>query len=287
MSTLTTSRSFKLHTGLAVAGVGVLLTAALGGGLGDTSAARLRSTDRTPGSAQALAAGGAGSTDGLVTSADTTDFDSFLASVVEDTANYWSGQLTAWEPQYGTGPWQTVTYQIIDSGQSVLSACTDGAGNTTLAGDPDELAGANPAFFCGADMTIYLSSQWLYDNIWNASGDSAAASDFGVAYAVAHEMGHAVQHDLGITTPADSATVAPTELQADCLAGVWSNEKYYENQLEPGDVEEAVAEAAAVGDYEYTDPGFHGTPEERSGAFMVGYDSGDASSCTLDLADTL
>ena len=88
-------------------------------------------------------------------------------------------------------------------------------------------------------MTVYLSSQWLYDHVWT-SQDGTAASDFGVAYVVAHEMGHAVQHDLGITEPDGAATVAPTELQADCLAGVWSNAKYYQNTLEAGDIDEAV-----------------------------------------------
>jgi predicted metalloprotease len=217
----------------------------------------------------------------LVTSGD-MDFDTYLANLVQDTSGYWSDQMTSWSSTYGTGAWQPLYYQIVDGDNQVASQCTDDQGNAEPAGDPDYITGADPAFFCSADMTVYLSSQWLYDHIWT-SEDSTTPSDFGVAYVVAHEMGHAVQHDLGITEPDGAATVAPTELQADCLAGVWSNAKYYEDTLDAGDIDEAVNAASSVGDYDFDQQGHHGTPEERTSAFMTGYNSGQGDSCTLGL----
>jgi predicted metalloprotease len=275
---------------LATAGIAAIVTTfTLCGGSAATTSGQGATdrSDQAQSSARSLAGDGSSASSGLVTTSGTADFDTFLATLVEDNANYWSGQLAAWAPVYGTGEWQPLYYTILDSGESATSACTDEAGTPQVAGDPDELGeAANPAFFCGADMTVYLSSPWLYDHIWSASEDGTAA-DFGVAYAVAHEVGHAVQRDLDITEPEGSPTVAPTELQADCLAGVWSNAKYYQNVLEGNDIDEAVTTASAVGDYEFTNPGHHGTPEQRSAAFMVGYNSGDSGSCTLELADTL
>jgi predicted metalloprotease len=285
-NTSTSSRSSASYITLAFTGVAVLATAALGGAGIAAQGAGPRATDFAGVRTQSL--GYSQDTSELVTTAAAPDFDAFLATMVEDSANYWSGQLAAWEPVYGTAPWQPLYYSILDSGESATSQCNDGNGQLAVAGDPDELPGTNPAFFCSEDMTVYLSSPWLYDHIWNApTADSTEASDFGVAYAIAHEVGHAVQFDLGITDPTDATTVAPTELQADCLAGVWSNAKYYENVLEGNDISEAVTTAAAVGDYELTDPGHHGMPEQRAAAFMVGYNSGDAGTCTLDLDSTV
>ena len=221
----------------------------------------------------------------LVASGD-MDFDTYLASLVEDTSGYWSEQMTSWSSTNGTGPWQPLYYQIVDGDGDVASQCTDDQGNPEQAADPDYIPGADPAFFCPADMTVYLSSQWLYDHVWT-SQDGTAASDFGVAYVVAHEVGHAVQHDLGITEPDGAATVAPTELQADCLAGVWSNAKYYQNTLEAGDIDEAINAASAVGDYDYDQQGHHGTPEERTSAFATGYNSGQGNTCTLELPGSM
>jgi predicted metalloprotease len=219
---------------------------------------------------------------GLTTTAQAPDFDTFLADVVEDVAAYWSDRLTTWTPAYGSGEWQQLQYAILDEGESAESRCMAAADEPVVAGDPAELPGAEPAFFCPEDMTVYLSSPWLRTNIWSA-GSSAESSDFGVAYVIAHEVAHAVQHDLGVTDPPTATTVAPTELQADCLAGVWSDEKYRLNQLDGSDIPEAVAAAASVGDYDFTDAGHHGTPDQRAAAFMVGYGSGSGDACTLQL----
>ena len=69
------------------------------------------------------------------------------------------------------------------------------------------------------------------------------------------------------------------ELQADCFAGTWAHSAAAEDRLEDGDLEEALDAALAVGDFDASDPGHHGTPEQREAAWRDGFDSGDPSSC--------
>ena len=117
-----------------------------------------------------------------------------------------------------------------------------------------------------------------------------------MAYVVAHEFGHHVQTALGITdrvqqtaqqdpSRANDLSVR-TELQADCLAGVWAHSD--QADLEPGDIDEALSAAAAVGDdriQEATtgriDPESwtHGSAEQRTAWFTTGYRSGNPDDC--------
>ena len=69
------------------------------------------------------------------------------------------------------------------------------------------------------------------------------------------------------------------ELQADCYAGTWAKSAYDENRLEDGDVQEALDAALAVGDFDASNPGHHGTPEQREEAWNSGFEAGDPSSC--------
>ena len=69
------------------------------------------------------------------------------------------------------------------------------------------------------------------------------------------------------------------ELQADCYAGSWAKSAADQNQLEEGDVQEALDAALAVGDFDATNPTHHGTPEQRADAWSSGFESGDPSSC--------
>ena len=69
------------------------------------------------------------------------------------------------------------------------------------------------------------------------------------------------------------------ELQADCYAGTWAKSAYQEDRLEDGDVQEAIDAALAVGDFDASNPGHHGTPEQRAAAWNSGFESGDPSSC--------
>ncbi len=85
-----------------------------------------------------------------------------------------------------------------------------------------------------------------------------AKGDFAEAYVIAHEIGHHVQKQLGLSAQVDraskSARLGPSglsvrlELQADCFAGIWARSTNQRNLLDPGDVQEALGAAAAVGD---------------------------------------
>ena len=79
-----------------------------------------------------------------------------------------------------------------------------------------------------------------------------------------------------------------TELQADCFAGVWANHTDQQGLLEPGDIDEALTAASAIGDdtlqergqgYVVPDSFTHGTSQQRQRWFMQGYESGDMNSC--------
>ncbi len=116
--------------------------------------------------------------------------------------------------------------------------------------------------------------------------------DFSLAYVVAHEVGHHIQTLMNpekMRSRKSQAESIGIELQADCFAGIWA---HYANQerdfLEPGDIEEGLATAAAVGDdhiqksagRRVSPESFtHGTSEQRMQAFMVGFRSGQVSSC--------
>ncbi len=250
-------------------------TSASGTGHG-SPANGLAAQDVAMGSGQQTAANGLMASGG-------ESFDGFMTSVVNDVADYWQGQFAIGAQTGQTPQWTPVKYRIVDGTGEVASGCQSDGG-PVAAGDSDDDPAANPAFWCPDDRTVYLSSQWLYDHIWNGAPSSdGLVSDFGVAYAIAHELGHAVQTELNIQPPATAQTVSGLELQADCLAGVWSNAKYYQDALDSDDVQQAVAAASSVGDDNFTNPGHHGTSDQRVAAFMIGYNTGTGKNCTLTL----
>jgi predicted metalloprotease len=102
--------------------------------------------------------------------------------------------------------------------------------------------------------------------------------DFAVAYIVAHEYGHEIQNELGLDRK--GLPVMNLELQADCYAGNWAKSAYDQNQLEDGDVEEAIDAALAVGDFDASNPAHHGTPEQRAEAWQTGFEAGEPSACS-------
>ena len=126
------------------------------------------------------------------------------------------------------------------------------------------------------------------------------SGDFAAAYVVAHEVGHHVQNQLGIMDRVNEVRGSGTseqanqlsvmmELQADCFAGVWANHAQTQrNALEPGDIEEGLNAAAAVGDdrlqrrsqgYVVPESFTHGTSEQRVAWFRRGLETGDPDSC--------
>ena len=135
-----------------------------------------------------------------------------------------------------------------------------------------------------------------------------APGDFAQAYVVAHEVGHHVQTLLGIAEKVQglkqrmderqsNALQVRMELQADCLAGVWANLNHQlNNRLEPGDIEEGLRAANAIGDdmiqkktqgYVVPDAFTHGSAEQRMRWFTNGYKSGKMQSCDTFNTDDL
>ena len=107
---------------------------------------------------------------------------------------------------------------------------------------------------------------------------------------VAHEYAHSIQQHLGLYEqiykqyPNAVVQDRPFELQADCLAAVWANSVYHQGLLDAGDVEEAMDAALAIGDFDFTLRGHHGTPEERHAAWKLGYETGNAAECNRYLS---
>jgi predicted metalloprotease len=151
-------------------------------------------------------------------------------------------------------------------------------------------SGSTGPFYCPGDETLYMDMSF-FNTLRSRFG--AEGGDFAIAYVIAHEVGHHVQHQLGVLekthnirrqmreAQGNQVQVA-TELQADFFAGVWAH--YEQKYLEPGDVEEAINAAAAVGDDNiqsktqgYTRPETytHGTSKQRMEWFTRGFKTGD------------
>jgi predicted metalloprotease len=152
---------------------------------------------------------------------------------------------------------------------------------------------ASGPFYCPADKTVYMDLAFLEEL---KSRFGAEGGDFALAYIIAHEVGHHVQNLLGTSTrmrelqegkseaEANKLSVA-LELQADFYAGLWTHYNQDRTKmLEPGDIEEALSAANAVGDdaiqskmqgHVVPDSFTHGTSEQRMYWFNRGYTSGD------------
>jgi uncharacterized protein len=200
--------------------------------------------------------------------AEEEELSSFVKVVLADTEDVWNQLMDNYrEPTL-----------VMFTG-SVQSAC----GAATASTGP---------FYCSADEKVYIDLSFYQDlkEKLNAPGD------FAQAYVIAHEVGHHIQHILGITDKVHAQKgrlpeeqynelSVKLELQADFLAGVWA---YHANQtksiIEPGDVDEALNAASAIGDdrlqkqsqgYVVPDSFTHGTSEQRMRWFKKGLTTGD------------
>jgi predicted metalloprotease len=224
-----------------------------------------------------VAGGGAAvnQTPGQLSQADreSADFVSVVLANTEDTWNLIFSQL---------GKQYTDPKLVLFTG-SVNSAC----GYASAAVGP---------FYCPGDHKLYLDLSFFND----LKQRFGAPGDFAQAYVIAHEVGHHVQTLLGINqkmqAAANGASKAQAnalsvrlELQADCFAGVWGNVANRQHQLlDPGDLEEALQAATAIGDDRLQreaggqvvpDSFTHGTSAQRVKWFKAGFDSGRLDSC--------
>jgi len=149
-------------------------------------------------------------------------------------------------------------------------------------------------FYCPIDQKLYIDLAF-FDELRSRFG---APGEFAQAYVLTHELGHHVQHLLGIDAAVRRAQQRDPsaandlsvrlELQADCFAGVWGNATRGEGILEAGDLESGLNAAAAVGDdriqrqttgHVNTDTFTHGSSAQRVQWFRRGFDSGQPKDC--------
>lgn len=216
-----------------------------------------------------------GAAGGPVTeSAEEAELVEFVNFVLNDNQEVWATVL----PRYGE---QYRDARLVIFRGAVESRC----GNASAAMGP---------FYCPLDERVYIDLGF-YDELHRQFG---ATGDFAQAYVLAHEIGHHLQHVLGINgrvrqlqeaNPGQANQLSVRlELQADCYAGVWANSTQQRRLLEAGDLEEALRAASAIGDDriqqqmtgEVRPESFtHGTAQQRSGWFRRGFESGSPEAC--------
>jgi predicted metalloprotease len=200
----------------------------------------------------------------------------FISVVLKTTEEVWSQQFQASGRRY-TEP------SLVLFREATQSRCGTG------------VAQMGP-FYCPLDQKVYIDLSF-YDELKNRF---RAPGDFAQAYVIAHEIGHHVQTLLGITEQVmrarsqageseSNAIQVRMELQADCLAGLWAHHAQRQLQiLEPGDIEEGLNAAAAIGDdriqkrtqgYVVPDAFTHGSSEQRVTWFRRGFNSGEFKVC--------
>ncbi|MGV3546671.1 MAG: neutral zinc metallopeptidase [Pedobacter sp.] len=197
----------------------------------------------------------------------------FVSGVLESTEIVWEQQFSQLGLQY-----QQPKLRLFEDG--VQTAC----GGASSAVGP---------FYCPADSKVYIDLSF-FEELKNRFG---AAGDFAQAYVIAHEVGHHVQNLLGTSEKVQSARrrlseteynklSVSLELQADFYAGLWAHhaQNLKDFRLDPGDLEEALTAANAIGDDKLQkqatgevvpDSFTHGTSAQRMYWFKKGFESGD------------
>jgi uncharacterized protein len=190
----------------------------------------------------------------------------FVGYVFDDVQGSWADDFAARGASYQ--PARIVVYR-----QAVSSRC----GTAPSSVGP---------FYCPLDGKVYIDLSF-YDELHRRFG---APGDFAQAYVIGHEIGHHIQHQIGTLDSRGSAESVKVELQADCLAGAWARDADRRGLLEPGDLREALAAAAAIGDDRiqarstgriHRDSFTHGSSAQREAAFRRGYDVGTLDGCGL------
>ncbi|GGK00320.1 neutral zinc metallopeptidase [Pseudomonas matsuisoli] len=201
----------------------------------------------------------------------------FVQSILGDTEDTWDALFATEGAQYQRP-------KLVVFNGATQSAC----GFASSAVGP---------FYCPGDGQVYLDLSFFQE----LEQRFQAAGDFAQAYVIAHEVGHHVQNLLGLPrqiqaarqrgTPMEGATGLSVrqELQADCYAGVWAfNAQQRLDWMEPGDLEEALNAATAIGDDRLQQRGqgrvvpdsfTHGSSEQRVRWFKRGYEAGSPAEC--------
>jgi predicted metalloprotease len=199
----------------------------------------------------------------------------FTAKVIASTEDVWTALFREMRREYQ--PPRLVLYE-----QGTRTGC--GMGQSAMG-----------PFYCPNDQKLYIDLNFMNE----LARRFHAPGDFAQAYVIAHEVGHHVQNQLGIMSQLESmrgrvskqqynqASVR-IELQADCFAGVWGHHAANANLLDPGDLEEGLAAAAAVGDdrlqkqaqgHVVPDAFTHGSSAQRTRWFKRGMETGRLQDC--------
>lgn len=201
----------------------------------------------------------------------------FVASILGETEDVWGAVFEASGSRY------TPARLVLFSG-AVQSAC----GGATAAVGP---------FYCPGDQQVYIDLGFFQQMAERLGG----GGDFAEAYVIAHEVGHHVQTLTGTSAKVNDirrrggnvegadGPLVRQELQADCYAGVWAFHAQRRHAwLEPGDLEEALATASAIGDdtlqrqgqgHVVPDAFTHGSAEQRVRWFRTGFETGEPARC--------
>jgi predicted metalloprotease len=274
-------RGQRLSTGVRVGGLGglgllLVVVAAMLLGVDPTEILQNVPTSSLPPSANVGSGPGAG--------APTDERADFVSVVLADTEDAWKALFAASGRRYQ----EPVLVLFTDQVQSACGFASSATG----------------PFYCPADHKLYIDLGF-YDELRDRF---QAPGDFAQAYVIAHEVGHHVQNLLGISSQVqelqsreDEAEAnrlsVRLELQADCLSGVWANHAQRSRAiLEPGDIEEALNSASAVGDDRLQrqargtvapDTFTHGSSAQRASWFRRGFESGDLAACDTFGSDRL
>ena len=228
------------------------------------------------GGGASMLGGGSGSLPtgaGSGTAYDTAE-EQFAGRVLASTEQTWSKLFQQNGSQY-----KPTTINFYQGGVS-----SNGCGSASSASGP---------FYCPADQGIYLDTSFFQE----MQTRMGAKGDFAQAYVIAHEVGHHIQNLSGVATQVrnqqqraskeqGNALQVRMELQADCYAGVWAAQNA--SRMEPGDVEEGLNAAHAIGDDTLMRGAgqtpiesmfTHGTSEQRMAWLRKGMQTGDPASC--------
>jgi uncharacterized protein len=256
-----------LAAGGGLAGIIAIIVALLvgggGGGLGSM-------IDQLPGAVAD------GSSSEQVANEAQSDDAAFVEFLTEDVQSVWATEFQQAGRQYQYARLNMFTGQV-----------NTGCGPATSAVGP---------FYCPVDAEVYIDLDFFRE----LTDRFGVPGDFAQAYVIAHEIGHHVQNLVGISDEVRQRQQAAgsqaeanqwsvrLELQADCLAGVWAHSVYARGDLEPGDIEEGLTAAQAVGDDRIQEQAgmsvnpetwTHGSASDRQEWFDRGFESGESTEC--------